>query len=173
MHKVLGIVVLMAVVFVGCTHKPAQSSPSPSGGGRLDERLTLQQAQEKVPFTILMPNHLPTGVVFEYAKTADGTNYVLDAKGPSVLIMFAGGGQGFGVVEQQGVMGHLDRGVIKKVSVNNTEAEYSENEKPFETNLLWQEGNVVCRIYSNMHSSFAKEKGLIEIASSFKFVQFP
>jgi hypothetical protein len=171
LHRVLIIIVLIACVLSGCTKKSPQNFPTPSGGGRLDEQFTLEQAQEKVPFKIIMP-HSPEGVAFKYAKIYDGlfgTNSVQNAKGSAVLLDFDADKQGgFLVFEQQGSMGHLDQANVTKVDVNKNVAEYSNDEKQFQPMLLWQEGDVVCLMYTTIRYSFANEKGLTEIASSFK-----
>jgi len=172
-------VIILSVTLIsltGCLDKGDTSTPSqletntatatPISSGLIIEQLTLEQAQEKVQFKILVPKKLPEGITFKDAYLGDGTAYVTEPKDKAVVMNFGNGKEGFLIIEQQGTMGHLDRETIKKLKINNNQAEYSNDEKQFEPTLLWQTGNVVCRIYTNNRSSFSDEKGLKEIAES-------
>lgn len=180
MYKILSIAVLIVIILSGCTQKSSQKESAPSGvnssqkeptssaDASLFQRLTIKEAQEKVPFKILIPSHLPNETVFQYAQVYDGAEFISEGKGKSVSLTFGNGTEGFSVQEQIGVMGQLNSGDVKKVTVNNTEAQFSNDKKGFNLTLLWKVGNIVCLIFTNPGSSFANEKGLNDIASSFK-----
>jgi hypothetical protein len=140
---------------------------APISLGRVIENLTLEEAQKKVPFKILVPTYLPEKVVFDHAYVGDGTAYVTEPTSGSIVLRFTNGNTGFIVVEQQGTMGQL-QGAIEKQVTNTMLGQYYNNEQQFEPTLLWHNGNIVCRIYTNERSSFSNEQSFVQIASSFK-----
>jgi hypothetical protein len=119
--------------------------PISNGGPEIDY-LTLDEAQKKVPFKILVPTYLPEKVVFDHAYIGDGTAYVSEPTGGAVVLRFTNGNTGFIVVEQQGTMEPL-QGAIEKQVTNTMLGQYYNNEQQFEPTLLWKNGNIVCRIY--------------------------
>jgi hypothetical protein len=112
-------------------------------------------------------------MVFNYAEVGSGTMYVSEPKGGVVVLGFRTPDEtgGFIIVEQQGTMGHLDDNFVEKVKINNANAEYANDERQFEPTLLWANGDVVCRLYTNDRSPYINEKGLIEIAESMKILK--
>lgn len=150
--------------------RPSVSSEkkiTPISHGHEIENLTLEEAQKKVPFKILVPTYLPEKLVFDHAYVGDGTAYVSEPTSGAVILRFTNGNTGFIVVEQQGKMEQL-QGATEKQVTNTMLGQYNNDEQQFEPTLLWQNGNIVCRIYTNERSSFSNEQSLIQIASSFK-----
>jgi hypothetical protein len=140
---------------------------APITNGHQIETLTLEEAQKKVPYKILVPTYLPEKLAFDHAYVSDGTAYVSEPTGGAVVLGFTNGNSGFIVVEQQGKMEQL-QGSIEKQVTNTMLGQYYNNEQQFEPTLLWHNGNIVCRIYTNERSSFSNEQSFVQIASSFK-----
>ncbi|GAX89541.1 hypothetical protein [Effusibacillus lacus] len=161
--KMLPVALIISVaLFTGCTSQPTQVDVPPNNS-------LLKQAQDQLPFKIVMPSSLPHDMELKEVLVGVDPN---TGKPNSVNLSFASADNKyiFDVREEKGdKLRHLgwpsDKSE-KEVTLNNSNAKFRKDEKL--AIIHWTNGEILFTVQVGAGSDLASEEALVEIANRFK-----
>lgn len=155
-------VILLAMtgmLLVGCSKTPITNVDQPKAESGV---LTLDQAQQKVPFKIHVPKELPDGLKFNRAMLDVNPN---DNKVIGVHLTFQSADEKMflQIDEKQGnTVPKIEGETVKELEFNGNKARYAKDNT--QATLLWTNGELTFVMYTGAASELSSEQALVDIA---------